>query len=114
MLPFQVHADRPIWIAVAYPSADGGATSCVSGDNGTCLSPEDLVPSPSPDPAVRVDLEEQARAYNALLLALNERDWIAGFISEGFFPPAALLDASPSIHGKPAADVLRYWYQLWR
>lgn len=114
VLPFQVHADRPLWLAIAYPAAQGGVTGCVVDSQGNCLSPDDLAPSPTLDPAVRVDLDEQRRAYNAILLAVHDRDWIQGFISEGFFPAAALQDPSPSIYGKPAAEVLRYFFQLWR
>ncbi|MFN3307733.1 MAG: hypothetical protein ACK44E_00870 [Anaerolineales bacterium] len=46
-----------------------------------------------------------------MLSAINTRGWISGFVSRGFYPPAALLDASPSIHGKPAAALLSYWYE---
>jgi len=56
------------------------------------------------------NLQEQAQAYQSILLALNESEWIAGFISRGYFPPAALQDESSSVHGKPASDVLKYWF----
>ena len=56
------------------------------------------------------NLQEQALAYQSILLALNGSEWIAGFISRGYFPPAALQDESTSVHGKPASDVLKYWF----
>lgn len=110
VLPFQVHADRPLWLALAYPSAEGGASGCVPAHQGRCLSPE----SPQAADQVAVNLDTQTNAYNALFLAVNDRDWLAGLIAEGFFPAAPLQDASPSIYGKPAAEVLRYWFQHWR
>jgi hypothetical protein len=48
--------------------------------------------------------------YQAMLTAVNGRAWVGGFISRGYYPPAILLDASASIHGKPASDELWYWF----
>ena len=36
--------------------------------------------------------------------------WLGGFVSRGYYPPAALQDGSASVHGKPAEDVLWYWF----
>jgi hypothetical protein len=44
------------------------------------------------------------------LTAINDRPWLSGFISRGFYPPAALSDKSASIFGKPVADILTYWF----
>jgi hypothetical protein len=46
-----------------------------------------------------------------MLAAINERPWITGFVSRGYFPAAILQDTSSSIHGKPAQDVLWFWFQ---
>ncbi|MFZ6021197.1 MAG: hypothetical protein ACOYXO_16495, partial [Chloroflexota bacterium] len=59
------------------------------------------------------DLQIQVEIYKALLTTVNERSWIDGVISQGFFPPVAIQDASASIHGKPASDVIWYWYSGW-
>jgi len=56
------------------------------------------------------NMQAQADVYQAMLAAVNERPWVDGFVSRGYYPPAALQDASTSIHGKPAADILWYWY----
>lgn len=56
------------------------------------------------------DLQAQVDCYQALLTAVNARSWISGFVSTGFYPPAALRDDSPSIHGKPAETLLGSWY----
>ena len=57
-----------------------------------------------------MDLQAQADIYQALCGAVNERDWLGGFVSRGYYPPAALQDGSASVHGKPAEDVLWYWF----
>ena len=56
------------------------------------------------------DLQAQVDCYQSALAALNARDWISGFVSAGFFPPAAMRDGSYSIHGKPASELLGLWF----
>jgi hypothetical protein len=48
--------------------------------------------------------------YEAVLNALNSRPYVGGVISRGFYPPTLLQDKSASVHGKPAADLLWYWF----
>lgn len=112
--PFYEQVQLPLILGVSYSSAHGSVTGCIidreAEFEGYCLDPA-LLSSPNLDiPTVEMSLAEQASAYNALLMAINERDWIAGFISRGFYPPAALIDKSNSVHGKPASEVLGYWY----
>ena len=45
-----------------------------------------------------------------MLNAINTRPWVGGIISRGYYPPAMLQDKSASVHGKPAADLLWYWF----
>jgi len=110
VLPFQQKINKPVVIAAAYPSADGGISGCVREPQGTCAPFEKLSTAKMNTPAIAWDLAEQADAYNALLMAVNSRPWVAGFVSRGFFPPLALQDLSPSVHGKPAAGVLWFWF----
>jgi hypothetical protein len=56
------------------------------------------------------DMQTQSSIYESVFNAINDREWINGFISSGFYPPAALQDASPSIHGKPAFDFLAHLF----
>jgi hypothetical protein len=112
--PFHAQLEKPLILGVSYPSADGALTGCLPDPQAivveACL-PFDLLSRPSADvSSIRVDLEEQALGYRALLLAVNERDWISGFISRGYYLPADLQDKSVSIHGKPAEALLREWY----
>jgi hypothetical protein len=114
MKSFQESVGKPIVLGVSYPSVDAGATGCLADPlataEGECLD-LNLLSRPYADIAtLSLDLEEQAHAYSALLVAINERDWINGIISRGYYPPAGLKDKSTSVHGKPASDVIAYWY----
>ena len=109
ILPFQASIDKPITIAIDYPSIDGAGMGCINAGN-LCL-PFNVFDQPFIDiPGVNIDLAEQTDIYNASLSAINQRPWITGIISRGFYPPAAVQDKSSSIHGKPASDVLWYWF----
>lgn len=109
ILPVVEESGIPIILALNYPSANGAASGCIQISDH-CL-PFDLLNQPTPDlPEVQVDLQEQADIYNAAFNAMISRPWINGVVSVGYYPPAALQDASASIHGKPAADVLWYWF----
>jgi hypothetical protein len=55
-------------------------------------------------------LETQLDAYATLIQETAERDWLGGFVSRGYYPPAALQDLSASVHGKPAGNLLEYWF----
>ncbi len=101
----------PVLLAPAYPAADGGTTPCVAYQN-RCLSVADLRPGVTPL-GVPVDLQEQVTAYNAFFLAVNQTPWVGGVVVREFYPLAALQDPSASVYGKPAADVVWYWFNAW-
>ncbi len=109
ILPISDQFGKPVILALEYPSANGAASGCIQLTDH-CL-PFDLLNQPVPDlPEVQLDLQEQIDIYNAAMNALTSRPWITGFVSRGYYPPAALQDTSASIHGKPAGDVLWYWF----
>lgn len=58
-------------------------------------------------------MSEQMNAYNAMMMAINDRDWLDGVVSMEYYPPLPLQDSSTSVHGKPASGVLWYWYPLF-
>ncbi len=102
--------NKSIVISLAYPSADGILTGCLPDPIVECLPPSSLN-FPAPDyPLLDVNLDDQARAYDAVLAAINSQDWIGGAISSGYYPPTVLHDLSTSAHGKPAEGVLHSWY----
>jgi hypothetical protein len=98
--PFQASAGVELILAAAYASIDGAASA--AQPLATAMIPG--------NGQGKLNLQAQADVYQALLRAVNERDWISGFISRGFYPPVGLQDTSASVHSKPAADVLWYWY----
>jgi hypothetical protein len=113
LLPLQARLNKPLWLAIQYPSADGGVTGCVPASTGGCLSMEALSRLQDDDLSVAVDLQEQADVYWAMMTAVEARPWISGVISRGFYPPLPLQDKSASIYGKPAAGILWFWYSGW-
>jgi hypothetical protein len=96
---------KPVILAVNYASLDGSASNC----NNLNMPCAEFLTFESSE-IVHVDLAEQADIYRALMDAALERDWITGVISQGYFPAAILRDATSSIRGKPAMDVLSYYF----
>ncbi|MBK9210129.1 MAG: hypothetical protein IPL71_18280 [Anaerolineales bacterium] len=101
---------KPLILAVAYPSAAGAASGCVADGAGGCLDWTALSRPNADLSSVSLSLQTQAEIYEAMLNAVNTRPWISGFVSRGYYLPAALQDKSASIHSKPVADILWYWY----
>ncbi len=107
---YQTQTEKKIILGFAIPSAVGAEKSCISDGIGGCLAWTALNRPNEDIPSVRLDLQTQTNVYEALLTAINTRPWIDGIISRGYYPPAMLQDKSASVHGKPAADLLWYWY----
>ena len=108
--PLQARFGKAITVGVAYPSADGAAIACLPNPAGGCLSWDALARPQADLSTVSIDMGEQADIYSAVLAAVNARDWVTGFISQGFYPPVTLQDKSSSVRGKPAQEVLKYWF----
>lgn len=110
-LPLYQASSKPIVVSIAYPSVDGAVTGCLPDPiDSQCLEFTQFAQPVPPYDNFDLDLDEQADIYTSLLTAINQRNWIAGFISRGYFPPAALQDKSWSIHGKPAEEILKFWF----
>jgi len=107
--PIVESLQKPVVLAVAYPSAANARGGCVPAEQG-CLPQEALFPDVGSQTAV--DMTAQQQAYAALLNAVAKRPWISGVISADFYPPTKLQDASASVHGKPAAALLAQWFAL--
>lgn len=109
--PLQALIGKPVYLAFAYPSVNGATANCLPANSSTCLNWSALS-QPNTDLAeVSINLQLQADIYEALFAAVNTRPWVSGVIVRGYYPPTLLQDKSASIHGKPAGDVLWYWYQ---
>lgn len=113
LLPLLQQTNKPLVIAMAYPSATGAGTGCIPSSGG-CLDATALSRPNADIGNVGIDLVAQSNAYQAVLRAINDRSWISGVVSRGYYPPAALRDKSLSIHGKPAADYIWYWFSRLR
>ncbi len=108
--PVQIQVNKPFIIALSYPSSTYSASGCIPNGSGGC-SDWSALNRPNPDlSTVNLDIQQQFDIYDAMFNAVNARSWVSGFVSRGYFPPVALQDKSASIHGKPAADLLWYWF----
>lgn len=108
--PFLLSVQKGVVIAVDYPAAQGAETGCVPASGSGCLDWSALA-RPYPDqPSATLNLKTQSNLYQAMLEAVNQREWVGGFISRGYYPPVPLMDKSSSVRGKPAADFLWYWF----
>lgn len=107
LLPIHQTIQKPVFIAVNYPSYNGAAMECLPE---LCHLWDSQIPSAEVIAGLEMDMQEQVDIYTAWMTVINERDWISGFVSRGYYPPAALQDPSSSIRGKPASDVLWHWF----
>ena len=109
---FPVHSQtgKPIIIGLSYPSSTHSATGCLPNPGSECLDWTALNQPNADLSTVSLDMQQQFDIYDAMLNAVNGRAWVSGIVSRGYFPPVALQDKSASIHGKPAADLLWYWF----
>jgi hypothetical protein len=108
--PAQSQINKPFIIALAYPSASSSATGCIPNGSGGCFDWTALNRPNADLSNVNLDMQQQLDIYDALFNAINARSWVSGFVSRGYFEPVALQDKSASVHGKPAADLLWYWF----
>jgi hypothetical protein len=109
ILEMQEKTSHPVILGLRVPSAKGVLDGCV-GPQGNCSPIEDLLRPAANLSNDLLGLEDQVYVYSAALAAANQRSWITGFYAAGYYPPVELRDLSPSVRGKPAADVLWYWY----
>jgi hypothetical protein len=96
---------KPVIIALDYPSLDGSASNCLNYSN-SCqeyLKTNDT-------PLKYVDQEEQAMIYQAIFEESLTRSWIYGLVAQGYNPSVKVLDNSGSIYGKSAEIVLSYYF----
>ncbi|GIK10216.1 MAG: hypothetical protein LC138_00205 [Anaerolineales bacterium] len=109
--PLQSMLGKPVYLAFGYPSINGSGANCLPANFSGCLDWTALNQPTTDRPELSLNLQLQADIYETLLAAVNTRPWVSGVVSRGYYPPTLLQDKSASIHGKPAGDVLWYWYQ---
>ena len=96
---------KPIIIALDYPSLDGSASNCLNYSN----SCQEFLQT-TETPLKYVDQQEQAQVYQAMFEESLQRTWIYGLVSQGYNPAVQVLDNSASIYGKSAEIVLSYYF----
>jgi hypothetical protein len=102
-----VKFEKSVILGIGYPAARGAANGCIQTKD-VCMPFENIYAhNTSPD---IIDLQGQMNLYSGILASINKQTWINGVISRGYYPPVLLRDPTLSIHGKPAADVLWYWF----
>jgi hypothetical protein len=101
---------KPIRLSVEYLSILGSSTGCAPTIDQGCRPPAEFDQGADPDPDLQLDLEVQATVINAVMLEAYNRSQITGFYTRRYNPITPLRDKSASVHGKPAQDVLWYWY----
>jgi len=97
---------KPVIIGINYPSSSIALNGCMD-INAKCLEYQSSVLAGTP-----VDLDLQSKIYNAAIIASGNRTWIKGFIARGYNPLVVVKDQGSSIYGKPASDVLWFWYHF--
>ncbi len=102
-----VSTQKPIIAGLAYPSVTNASSGCSLLDyecsnDGIFLNEEVA--------EISVNLEEQVLIYNATLPILANQEWINGIAIKGYDPTMIKLDGTSSIAGKPAFDVIWYWF----
>lgn len=110
VLPFQDSIGKPIILGISYPSATGALSGCIPNTDGACIMTSALARPNQDIPGVQFNMQEQADAYNDMLTAINDKLWVSGVVSRGFYLPVPLQDKSTSVRGKLAAGILWYWF----
>ncbi len=104
--PIAQQYSKPVIIGINYPSSSIALNGCMD-INAKCLKYQTSQLADS-----TVDLDLQSRIYNAAVIASANRDWVIGFIARGFNPLVVIKDQGSSVFGKPASDVLWFWYHF--
>lgn len=104
--PLASQFGKPIILGLNVPSTQTAITGCMT-INDSCLDYE-----MNNLGTFEVDLDLQAKIYNAAIIASANRSWINGFIARGFDPTVVTKDQSSSVFGKPASDVIWFWYHF--
>ena len=96
---------KPVVLGIDYFAIDGTASNCLNSS----IHCEDLYNSSQRD-SLAVDTNEQADVYQGIMKAAIARPWIYGIVSKGYNPAVGVQDASNSVHGKPAMQVISYYF----
>lgn len=94
---------KTVILGLNYPSSSNAFGGCVDV-LGSCMNNWGY--------NTQADLNVQSQIYNAAVIIAAKESWITGFISRNYQPLVAVQDSSSSLNGKPAIDVLWFWYHF--
>ena len=105
--PIYEQTGKPILLGLGYPSVKASVLGCLLIDEA-CSNDGVFLPLETEDKPIDLDL--QATIYNTLLPIVADQDWVVGLSIRGYNPVVTVMDGSSSIAGKPARDVIWYWF----
>lgn len=97
---------KPIILGLSYFAMDGAASGCLNLN-----TPCEAVYENRQGSALAIDGDEQADIYLSILQEVSTRPWVLGVVSQGYNPSVAVEDASQSVFGKPAMQVLSAFFR---
>lgn len=109
LAPNLLETGKLVWIGLDFPSIESAYTGCVELSGQCRVSSVLNFPAPA-QPELVPSLNQQATLYNASLPEENRRAWITGVVTRRYSIQGNYQDQSSSIRGKPAADVVWYWF----
>jgi hypothetical protein len=107
--PFFTNTGKKAWIGLDFPSTESAYQGCAY-ISGICRTPSILDFPLPPQPDIAMSLPQQSDLYNAAVPEINRRSWIEGISSRRFLTVGSRQDQSSSIRGKPASDIIWYWF----
>lgn len=96
---------KPIIIGLEVPSNESAYIGCTEIGDYCAFRPASQN---------SINLSNQSIIYNAVSVTSFSKDWIAGLISRGYDPYLRSQDAGSSIYGKPAYEVVWFWFHFVR
>jgi hypothetical protein len=94
---------KPILIGLESPSNESAYLGCFENGNSCAFR----IPKQE-----SINLSNQSRIYNAVAVTSLSKEWVNGFISRGYDPYLRSQDSGSSIYGKPAYEVLWFWFHF--
>lgn len=109
VFPIISGSKKKVLIGLDYSSTKYSDSVCTAFPS-QCQSPK-LLNFPAPiQPDLELSMATQTSLYNAVMPEIIQRDWIEGIVSRRYLIPGGYQDQSSSIRGKPASDVVWYWF----
>ncbi|NMB54415.1 MAG: carboxypeptidase regulatory-like domain-containing protein [Leptolinea sp.] len=109
LAPLQSSTGKEIWLGLDFPAITSAYLGFVE-ISGQSMDTS-ILDFPAPNqPELVKSLQEQANLYNAVFPEANRRGWINGLVTRKYLVPDNNQDQSSSVRGKPAADIVWYWF----